>query len=393
MPSLPRPPDDKIVRRSRARGAVVPLAPYLTDALMHWRTDALRTGYGKMRIGVVRLGVVAFLAAILSLSPSAGLSQDRVARVDVDQENFRKDPNGRILATVVQGNEFPVVDQQGDWVEVELQGWIWAASVTATNRDGFDLVVSADGGENLRIRPQGRIVARLREGFLLNRTGASGSWIQVSRRGWLWRRSLELVQGGGAPTASAGDGAAANEDGGNAPGQMPSILTTPMPVAVHANPDGDTVAVFQPGAQANALGRTGDWIQVRIDGWIYAPAVLDSALDLTDTGDLTPAQLRSDPARYRGALVRWRVQFIGLRRAEAARSDFEEGEPYLLARGPAGDPGFVYLAVPSELLPVAESLQPLTYVTVVGRVRTGRSALLGNPIIDLTEIETQLAAR
>lgn len=347
------------------------------------------TGNGKkMRIGVVRLGAVAFLTAAVGLSPAAGLAQNVVARVDVDQENFRKDPNGRILATVVQGNEFAVVDQQGDWVEIELQGWIWAASVTATNREGFDLVVSADGGENLRIRPQGRIISRLREGFLLNRLGASGSWIQVSRRGWLWRRSLELVPGDGAPASSAsGDAASASEEGAPAAGGMPSILTTPMPVAVHANPDGDTVAVFQPGAQASALGRTGDWIQVRIDGWIYAPAVLDSAPDLTDTGDLTPAQLRSDPGRYRGALVRWRIQFIGLRRAEAARSDFEEGEPYLLARGPAGDPGFVYLAVPSELIPAAERLQPLTYVTVVGRVRTGRSALLGNPIIDLTEIE------
>ncbi len=87
------------------------------------------------------------------------------------------------------------------------------------------------------------------------------------------------------------------------------------------------------------------------------------------------------------------MQFISLRRAEPARSDFEEGEPFLLARGPSGEPGFVYLAVPDELLSVAEKLQPLEYVTVVGRVRTGRSALLGSPVIDLTDIEVEAAER
>jgi hypothetical protein len=126
-----------------------------------------------------------------------------------------------------------------------------------------------------------------------------------------------------------------------------------------------------------------------VDGWIYGPAALDSALNLADSGTLMPAQLRSDPSHYKGALIRWRVQFISLRRAERARTDFEEGEPFIHARGPAGDPGFVYLAVPQALLSVAERLQPLEYVTVVGRVRTGRSALLGSPIIDITDIEVQ----
>jgi hypothetical protein len=152
------------------------------------------------------------------------------------------------------------------------------------------------------------------------------------------------------------------------------------------------VAQFQPGSQAQVLGRTGDWIRVRVDGWIYGPAALDSAIDLTDTGDLTPAQLRAEPGRYRGALVRWRVQFISLRRAERARSDFEEGEPFIQARVP-GDAGFVYLAVPEALLETAQRLEGLEYVTVVGRVRTGRSSLLGSPVIDLTDIEREVPGR
>ncbi len=335
-----------------------------------------------MRAGVMGFARWTVLLMLFTLPAEAGLAQ-ATARVRVAEENFRRDPNGTQLATVMQGAELPVIGQQGGWAQVELVGWIWAPSVAATNRDGFDLSVRAAGGENLRARPNGAILARLLEGCLLERISSSGNWVEVRRRGWLWRASLEIS---GTPAAAAGQ----TPDAGAAGEGPPSLITASSPIVLHATPDGDTIAHFQPGAQAQVLGRTGDWIRIRLDGWVYGPAALDSALDLADTGELTPAQLRADPARYRGALVRWRVQFISLRRAERARSDFAEGEPFIHARGAAGDAGFVYLAVPEELLPIAESLQPLEYVTVVGRVRKGRSQLLGSPVIDLTDIEKEV---
>ncbi len=340
-----------------------------------------------MKAGVIR-PLSGLVAALICLLPPPTESTAQVAaRVNVSQENFRREPNGAQLATVLQGTEFSILAEQGPWVEVELQGWIWAPSVTRTNQGGFNLRVSANGGENLRANPQGSIRARLLEGCLLQQVGSEGNWRQVRRRGWLWRASLELL---GAPAIAADTPAAGS--GGDAPSEEtlePALITAPTPLVVYATPDGDTIALFQTGAQAQVLGRSGDWVRVRVDGWIYGPAALDSALNLADSGTLMPAQLRSDPGHYKGALVRWRVQFISLRRAERARTDFEEGEPFIHARGPAGDPGFVYLAVPQALLAVAQRLQPLQYVTVVGRVRTGRSALLGSPIIDLTDIEVE----
>jgi hypothetical protein len=324
----------------------------------------------------------ACLAVLFSTAPPA-LDAQTTARVQAAEENFRKDPNGTPLATVRRGAELPVVGEQGGWVQVELRGWVWGPSLAETTRDGFDLRVSASDGENVRVQPNGAIRARVLEGCLLDRLGASGSWVEVRRRGWLWKASLEIS---GAPAAAAaGTSSQAAE--------APPILTAATPLVVHATPDGDTIAEVQPGAQAQVLGRTGDWIRVRIDGWIYGPAALDSALDFVDTGDITPAQLRADPGRYRGALVRWRVQFISLQRAERARADFEEGEPFVLARGAAGDAGFVYLAVPEHLLSIAEGLQPLEHVTVVGRVRTGRSSQVGSPVIELTDIETEAGSR
>ncbi len=341
----------------------------------------------------MRARYVRFAACLISIVPLLLLPTEPVraqgsqARLRVAEENFRKSPNGKPLATVFGGSALQVVSLQGNWVEVELSGWIWGPAVAKTDRQGYDLAVRTSGGANLRLTPNGKILGRLLEGFLLRRLGSSAKWVQVSRQGWVWAASLDLTSLASSPAATAGQapasGAVETDDGDEAT----HLLTAPGHLPVHATPDGDTLAVIRPGARTEILGRAGDWIRIRLDGWVYGPAALDSLVNLADTGDLTPALLRADPGRYKGALIRWHVQFVSLRQAEPARSDFEEGEPFILARGPQGDVGFVYLAVPDGLLEVVERLEPLEFVTVVGRVRTGRSTLLGSPVIDLTDVE------
>ena len=102
---------------------------------------------------------------------------------------------------------------------------------------------------------------------------------------------------------------------------------------------------------------------------------------------LTPDELIRDPDEHVGRVVSWRVQFVSLEQAEALRTDFRRGEPFLLARygGPEGE--FVYVAVPPEQESVARGLVPLETVSVTARVRTGASALTGTPIVDLITLE------
>ncbi len=105
-----------------------------------------------------------------------------------------------------------------------------------------------------------------------------------------------------------------------------------------------------------------------------------------DGGVLTgvsAAALRANPDEYAGARLRWTVRFLSLERAEPERIDFYEGEPFLLARAPDPGDGLVYIAVPQELLAAAEKLRPLQTLDMLVRVRTGRSALLRVPILDL----------
>jgi hypothetical protein len=133
------------------------------------------------------------------------------------------------------------------------------------------------------------------------------------------------------------------------------------------------------------IGREGEWARVRVEGWVRAGA----GGEVQQPGvlrDLSLRALRSEPERYRGMSVQWQIQFMALQRADSVRTDFQRGEPYILARDPGGEPGFVYIAVSGEQLAEVRRLSPLQRVEVVARVRNGRSPLTGHPVLELVEL-------
>lgn len=342
--------------------------------------------YAKRKAGSFALATVALLCGLERSSPGARVAfgQTEFARVKVERENFRRSPGGAKVAAVLRDANLRILERRDRWVKVELAGWLPSDAIGRRSVAGFEWVVTAPRGAALRAEPNGPTIAELDRGFALEREEERGGWVGIRREAWIWAASLEPVTGAAPGVARASSPAA--EAGG-------VLRVGPAAVTVYARPEGDTVATLAAGRAAEVLGRTGDWYRVRVDGWVYGPEVAGGEARVADTGELSAAQLRAEPERYRGALVRWRVQFVALRRAEKVRTDFKEGEPYILARGPAGDRGFVYLAVPPQLLARAEAIQPLSYVTVVGRVRTGRSDLMGAPVIDLSEIESEVSSR
>ena len=134
------------------------------------------------------------------------------------------------------------------------------------------------------------------------------------------------------------------------------------------------------------LGREGNWVRVQLDGWVWSPEGVAGEGASDGVIDVTPEQVAAEPASYRGRVVSWSLQFIALERAERVRTDFFEGEPYLLTRAGTSDGGFVYVAVPQERLEEVRGLTPLERVQVVGRIRTGSAGLTGSPILDLLEV-------
>jgi len=134
------------------------------------------------------------------------------------------------------------------------------------------------------------------------------------------------------------------------------------------------------------LGRSGDWTRVEIDGWVRS-----GDLQAAPAGVLvgvSAGELRAEPQRYVGQVLRWTLQFIAVQKADELRPDMPNGATYLLARGPLPERGFVYVVVPDAKRAQLDALTPLATVQVTARVRAGRTRFLGNPVLDLMSLET-----
>lgn len=298
------------------------------------------------------------------------------------EENFRVEPNGALLGRIRPGTAIVVETERGGWIRASLEGWIWGPSLE--KRSGrLNVAVSAAGGENLRAEPNGRILARVSRGTLLQEVERRPGWVRVRRTGWIWAQSV--ARGEGVGPARPAPPATRAVQAGERPGGW--VRAGGREAAVLTAPDGDTLARVQRGAQLQVLARQGNWARVRIEGWTWLPGLAGATpADTAALADVGPRAVASAPERYRGRLVAWRLQFISLERAEKVRTDFYEGEPFLLARSAEPDSRFVYVAVPPERVSEVEGLAPLEWVTVVGRVRTGAAALTGSPILDLLEL-------
>lgn len=318
------------------------------------------------------------LGCMLLAAGAAG----QTATVSVEQENLRAAPGGVVLAEVLRGTSMALEERRDGWARVVLDGWIWEPSVGAQQADGHDLVVSVPGGENLRLTPNGDRLARLLQGMRLDRVEQRGSWIHVRRRGWIWQQSVTLT---GVAAAPAPGRTAPSTSGGAAAGAL--RRTGQAGAAVLGTPDGDTLAAVRPGAELEVVSREGNWARVRLTGWAWAPSLAAAS----DTGSvlrgIASAVLADNPESFQGRLVEWTVQFISLERAERIRTDFYEGEPFMLTRGPGSEQGFVYVAVPPDQLEAVRALSPLDRVQMLARVRTGRSPLMNAPVLELVRIE------
>lgn len=314
----------------------------------------------------------AWILLVLGVCPAEGPLTAQLAHLRV-QENFRAEPQGTVLGHLRPGAEVRVESRQGQWVQATVEAWVWTRSLQVRREDPYDLVVSADEGENLRAGPSGEIVGHLVEGALLEELERRPGWILCRRTGWIWGPSLEILEESSEPPAPTVD---------------QWIRSGRQGVAMLSGPDGDTVARTRPGAELRVLAREGNWTRVRMEGWVWRPVSEeeDVARDTVVFTDVTPEELTSSAERFTGRVVSLSLQFISLERAEKVRTDFYEGEPFLLTRALSGERSFVYVAVPPDRLPEVEGITPLERINVVGRVRTVASKLTGNPVLELLDI-------
>ena len=346
------------------------------------------------------------LPVVLWLVPSLSLAAQARYRVTTDGAWFYQEPEGKRLARLARGTIVVGGESQNAWQGVTLEGWIFATSVGPTPRAGYDLAVSRAPEENLRSAPAGALIARLPQGFLLTRVaeGTAGRWVHVTRAGWVEKAAVETLAqvatsdpDSGGPTPGPRPGAPATPGQGPGVGppdtnSSPSAPVDPSRVesarrtVLYRAPEGAPTGTLAPSAPLRVLGRSGDWTRVELEGWVKS-----TDLEIAPPGVLmgiTAAELRTDPQRYAGQVLRWTLQYIAAQQADELRPEIPSGSRYFLARGPLPEHGFVYVIVPEAKRPQLESLSPLATIQVTARVRTGRTRFLGNPVLDLISLET-----
>ncbi len=309
-------------------------------------------------------------------------------RVDVDGEWFHQEAGSRRLARLASGAVVRDAGElQGDWRKVTIEGWIFGRSVGTPALPGFDLAVTRDPEENLRVAPSanGALVARLLRGVQLLRVGSQGGWVQVRRDGWVRARALGAVAAV-ASTRGAGDTTAARSAAGNGDVDAARARAT-RPALLYRTPEGAEAGRLSAETPVRVLSRGDEWTRVQLEAWVRT-ADLGAAPPGVLLG-VTAAELRTEPQRYEGQALRWELQYIATRTADEQRPDIPAGATYLLAKGPLPERGFVYVVVPDSLSGAVARLTPLATATVTVRVRRGGSRYLGHPVVDLLALEVK----
>ncbi|MEW6755032.1 MAG: SH3 domain-containing protein [Candidatus Latescibacterota bacterium] len=86
-------------------------------------------------MGAVRTSILsACLAVTLGGSGLAIRLHEGRARVQSQVENFRDEPGGAKLGTLLEGAELEVIEQDGDWVRFRIEGWVWGPALEGFER-------------------------------------------------------------------------------------------------------------------------------------------------------------------------------------------------------------------------------------------------------------------
>jgi len=148
-----------------------------------------------------------------------------------------------------------------------------------------------------------------------------------------------------------------------------------------ATPQGGKYATLQIGAPIKILSRSGDWVRIQTEGWVRE-GDLEEASGGALTG-ITAAEVRSDPSRYVGKTLEWRLQLIAVQTADELRTEIPRGQTYLLTRGPLPEPGFVYVIVSDSQAAEFKSLPALQELTLRVIIKAAKTKYLTTPVVEL----------
>lgn len=320
-----------------------------------------------------RSTLAALLAATLAVAALAAGQADEPPglRVTVDRAELKWSATGRLLGWLERGARVERLGDRAGWIRGRVRGWM-PLSALSTIEGGFEI---APEEEVLRESPAGGAIGGLVRGVEVRRVGGSGEWYQVEMIGWMADSTVIPIEPAPEPDTRAGAPREARE----APPLMGRLSNRS---GLRTAPEGAELVPLPAGTVVRAHETRGGWTRVTIEGWVPAGAVAAGG-----EIDVDPEIVAGAPAgAFVGREVAWTLEHVTLQTADEWRSDLVPGETFGLARVPGAGGLYVYLAIPDRLVPRFRELPPFATVRVEGRVRTGRSALTGAPILDVTRV-------
>ncbi|MFH1734355.1 MAG: hypothetical protein ABIE92_06565, partial [bacterium] len=75
--------------------------------------------------------IILSISLVLTFMVLNAADKPQVLYVMKDSENLRKAPNGEKIGEIFQATEMNVIEEKGEWVKVQIVGWVWSASTTS----------------------------------------------------------------------------------------------------------------------------------------------------------------------------------------------------------------------------------------------------------------------
>ena len=302
-----------------------------------------------------------------------------------------KDSTGAVLAHLAAGTPVVRLRVKGNLQEVTVEGWVVATSLRDDARGDGAAVIPAEGTPLRAAAGSGATLGSAHFGMRFVRLETKSGWARVRRSGWVSRAAFTApaavvakppVVATKAPlTAAPKQGPTTTTPPATSPAPAPATNAATSMLAggtsLAATPAGSAIGMFEVPVKAEVLERRSGWAHVRIDGWVREGSLGEAP----PPGSITAADLRSQPDRYIGQTVEWTLQVIAVQKADDLRPELPTGQPYVLARGPLPEAGFVYMVIAIDQEDTFRSLQPLTKIRVRAIVRAGRSKYLQVPVL------------
>lgn len=319
------------------------------------------------------------LAAALILVPVPARAQaggEPRIRVTAPGTELKWSATGRLLGHLESGAVLERLGGRDGWTRARVRGWMRSASLTSIS-GGFEVEPET---ATLHERAEGPSFGSLVRGVDVRRVGGSGAWFEIEMIGWLPDSTVAEVATRTPPEPVTPARREPAEAAAEAAGMVGRLSRAS---ALRAAPEGGELATLPAGTVVRAGETRGGWTRVTVEGWVPRGAV--AAGEETDVDPEIVAG--APPAAFVGREAAWTLEHVALQTAEEWRTDLVPGEAFDLARVPGAEGLYVYLAIPDRLVPAFQALEPFARIRVEGRVRTGRSALTGVPVLDVSRLE------